>query len=94
MPVTSVYIPRVSHSHTPPPQETLQDQWVSLVQAPIKLLILPLVPVHVRFCVCPLRVRSLFPPFLWNSFHQAPMVFKAKCSRDSSSWCQNSNLGA
>ena len=52
---------------TPPHQETLQDQQVGLAQTPMKLLLLPLVPVYVRFCAIPLRVKSLFPPFLWSS---------------------------
>ena len=50
-------------------------------------------PVHVRFCVCTLRVKSLFPPFLWNSCNQAPLAFKAKCSGGSSSPCQTPGLG-
>ena len=33
----------------------------------MKLLLLPLVPVHVRFCANPLRVKSLFPSVLWSS---------------------------
>ena len=61
MAATSVYVPRVIHSCHLLLQETLQDQQVGLAQAPIKLLLLPWVPVHVRFCVCPLRVKSLFP---------------------------------
>lgn len=33
----------------------------------MKSLLLPLVPVHVRFCAIPLRVKSLFPSILWSS---------------------------
>ena len=34
-----------------PLQETPQGQQVALAQAPIKLLLLPWVPVHMKFCV-------------------------------------------
>ena len=57
----SVYIPRVSLSHPLPLQETLQDQQVGLAQGPIKLLLLPWVPMCKRFCVCPLKVKSVSP---------------------------------
>lgn len=46
--------------------ETLQDQQVGLTQTPIKLLIFPWVPVHVRFCVFPLRFLKLSPTGLLN----------------------------
>ena len=42
---------RVSRSRLLPLQETLQDQQVDVAQAPIKLLLLPWVPVHMKFCV-------------------------------------------
>ena len=42
-----------------PLQEAFQDQQVDLTQAPFKLLLLPWVLECVRFCVCPLRVKSL-----------------------------------
>ena len=67
---TSVCVPRVSHScppPTPPLQETLPDQQVGLAQAPINLLLLPWVPVHMRFCVRPLRMKRLFPLAPWDS---------------------------
>ena len=44
-----------------PLREALQDQQVGLTQAPFKLLLLPWISEHVRFCVRPLRVESLFP---------------------------------
>ena len=46
----------------------LQDthQQVGLAQAPMRLLLLPWVLVHVRFCVCHLKVKSLFPLVLWG----------------------------
>lgn len=59
---TNVYVLRVSHNHIPLPcQETLLDQQAGLSQAPIKLLLVPLVPVHMRFCGCSSKVKSLFP---------------------------------
>ena len=50
-----------------PLREVLQDLQVGLTQAPFKLLLLPWIPEHVRFCVGPLRVESLFPAALWLS---------------------------
>ena len=64
MSAASVYVPRVSCSFLLPLQEILQDQQVSLTQAPFKLLLLPWVLECVRFCVHPLRVESLFPTAL------------------------------
>ena len=46
----------------PPLQETLQDQKVGLVQVLVKLLHLPLVPVHARSCMCHSRAESLLLP--------------------------------
>ena len=40
------------------PQETLQGQKVGLTEAPIKSLLWPWVPKHVKFCGCPLRERT------------------------------------
>ena len=42
------------------------DQQVGLTQFSFKLLLLPWVLEHVRFCVHPLRVGSLFLPALWD----------------------------
>lgn len=53
---STIYVPRVSCNHLPPLQKTLQDHQVGLAQAPIKLLFLSWVPMHVRFCVCSSRV--------------------------------------
>ena len=58
---TGVFVPRVSCSHSLPLQEILQGQQVDLAQAPIKVLLLPWVLVHMRFCVSPLRVKSFSP---------------------------------
>ena len=57
---SSVCVPRMTSSCFLFLWETLQDQQVGLTQAPFKLLLLPWVPEHVRFCVLPLRVESLF----------------------------------
>ena len=78
----------------PPPQETLQDQQAGPTQAPIELLLLPLVPVHVRVYVHPLRVKSVFPTILWSSCFQALLAFKSKYSGGSSSQCQTPGLGS
>ena len=50
-----------------PLREALQDQQVGLMQVPFKLLPLPWVPEHVKFCVGLLRVVSLFPTAIWLS---------------------------
>ena len=62
-----IYVPRVSSRCLLPLGEALQDQQVGLTQAPFKSLLLPGVLECVRFCVCPLRVESLFPAALWVS---------------------------
>ena len=49
---------------------------------------LPWDPVHVKVCVCLLRMGSLFPPVLWSPCAQAPLAFNARCSRGSFSQCQ------
>ena len=61
MVATSVYVSRVSSSCLLPFWETLQNQQVGLTQTSFKLLLLLWVPKHLRFCVCPLKVESLFP---------------------------------
>ena len=33
---------------------------------------------HARFCVCPPRLESLFPPVLWKSCSQIPLAFKVR----------------
>ena len=44
---------------------------------------LPWDPVHVKVCVCLLRMGSPFPPVLWSSCAQPPLAFKARSSRGS-----------
>ena len=63
----SVYVPRVSSSHYLHLWEAPQDQQVGLTQAPFKFLFLCCIAEHVRFCVSPLIVESLFPTALWLS---------------------------
>ena len=53
---------------------------------------LPWVPVHMKPCVHPPRVESLFPPVVWSSCTQVPLAFKPKCSEGSSSQCQTPRL--
>ena len=89
---TGVHVPRMSYSHLLPPKKTFQDQHVGLAQAPMKSLLLPWVLVHMRPCVCPPRVESLFPSVLLSSCNQAPLAFKAEYSGSSSSWYQTSRL--
>lgn len=49
---------------------------------------LPWDPVHVKICVCLLRIGSLFSPVLWSSWAQAPLAINARCSGGSFSQCQ------
>ena len=41
-----------------------------------------------RFCLCPPRVESLFPPVLQKSYNQISLAFKVRFPGDSSSLCQ------
>lgn len=59
MAVSSVHALRVSSTCLLPLLEALQDQQ-ALTQDPFKLLLRPWVLEHVRFCVYPLGVESLF----------------------------------
>ena len=47
----------------------------------------PWVLVHTRFCLCPLRAESLFPPVLCKSCNQVLLAFKVKSPGDSQSLC-------
>ena len=57
----------LSHPHSSAISLGFQYQEVVLAQVPIKLLVLPWVLVCMRFCVRPLRLKSLFSPVLWGS---------------------------
>ena len=52
------------------------------------------VPVHIKSCVHPPKVESLFLPVLWSSCTQAPVAFKAKCFGGSSYYGQTLRLGS
>ena len=54
----------------------------------------PYILVHTRFCLCPPRVESLFPPVLWKSWNQIPLAGKVRFSGDSQSLCQILRLGS
>ena len=75
-----IYVPTVSFGCLLPLQEALQDLQVGLIQAPFQWLLLPCILERVRFCVCPLRVESLFPITLWVSLKKVPLAFQVKCS--------------
>ena len=51
------------------------------------------IPVYVKTFVHPPIVESLFPPVLWCSCTPPPLVFKAKCFGDSSSYSHTLMLG-
>ena len=52
------------------------------------------VPLHVETLCTHALIESLFPPILWSSCTQAPLVFKAKYSGGSSSQCQTPRQGS
>ena len=47
-----------------------------------------------RFCLCPPRLESLFPPVLWNSYNQIPLTCKGRFPRDSQCLCRIPSLGS
>ena len=89
----SVYVPRVSPSCILPLWEALQDQKAVLTHAPFKLLLLPWVSEHVRFCVCPLIVESVSynPPTLAKA---SPTGLQSQIFWHFSSWCRTPGLGS
>ena len=56
-------------------------------------LALPWDPVHVKVCVCLLRMGSPLSPVLWSSCTQGPPAFNARYSGGSFSHCQISMYG-
>ena len=50
--------------------------------------------VWVRFCLCPPRLESWFPPVLWNFYNHIPLPFKIRFPGDSQSLCQFPWLGS
>ena len=77
LPQELVLVPTARHRWPPPPQDTLQ---VPAGSGSYGVTALSLVPVHVKPCVYPPRVESLFLLALWRSYTQAPRIFKVKCS--------------
>ena len=53
-----------------------------------------LVLVCTRFCLCPQRVESLFPPVLWKSYNQIPLACTTRFPGESQSLCQIPRLGS
>ena len=53
----------------------------------------PWVVVHVRLCLCPPRVESLFPPVLWKYYNQSPVAFKVRFPGDSQPLYQIPQVG-
>ena len=49
---------------------------------------------HARFCLCPPRLKYLFPLVLWKSCNQIPLAFKVRFPGDSQSFCQIPRLGS
>ena len=74
MAASSVYVPMGSFSCLLPLWEALLHQQESLTQTPFKLLPLSWDVEHVRFCVSPLRVETLYVTALWLSHTQSPLA--------------------
>ena len=75
------------------PQETLQHLQVVLVQSPMGSLLLSSGSWCTQDFVCTVQDRSLFPPVLWKSYSQFPLVFKVRFAGDSQSHCWIPRLG-
>ena len=50
--------------------------------------------VQARFCLCPPRLESLFPPVLWKSCNQILLAFKVRFPGDSQTLCWVPRLGS
>ena len=46
------------------------------------------------FCLCSLRLESLFPPVLWKPYNQIPLALSTRFPRNSQSLCRISRLGS
>ena len=68
----SIYVPNGNQLCFLSLCEALQDQQMNLTQAPFKLLPLYWNSEHVKLCMSPLRVESLFPIALWLSHYTSP----------------------
>ena len=76
----------VSHSWSLPPQETIPDPEV----CQLRLLWTYCFALRLNICetLCVLSKSGVsVPPVLWSSSTQALLIFKARCSWISSSWC-------
>ena len=77
-----------THTFTGDPPTLTSSFGILWVTAPFLWVL-----VHARFCLCPLRLGSLFPPVLWKSYNQILLAFKARFSGDLQSLCQVPRLG-
>ena len=85
----SIYVPRGSFHCLLLLQEALQDQQMGMTQAPFRLLTLPWVLEHVRFCMHSFTVESLF----YRPLALMYMAFKVSHS-GGSSLCRSLELGS
>lgn len=74
MAASNVYVPMGSFHCLLPLWKALLHQQKGLTQTPFKLLPLSWDVEHVRFCVSPLRVESLYLTPLWLSHTQYPLA--------------------
>lgn len=76
------------------PRGVLVVSWLSgsLLKISLKLLPLYLDSRHVRFCIYPLKYKSLFPLAFWISYMQALLDSKDRCFGDLFSQCRNLGL--
>ena len=58
------------------------------------ILPFPWVFVCIRFCLCLLRVESLFSLFMWKSYNQIPLAFKVRFPGNFQSLCWIPWLGS
>ena len=86
--------PTINHSHPVLSLEIPQDPYTGrsdLLSYGVSALLWD--PVHMKACVHPSRMESLFPTVLWISCAQALLVFNAKYSGGSSSQCKTHRHG-
>ena len=50
--------------------------------------------VCMRFCLCPLWLKSLFPPVFWKSYNQIPLAFRSDSLESPSSFVRSLGLEA
>jgi len=87
--------PAVGPCQLTPLPETLKHTQTRLAQSSLGVTApFSWVLVCTRFCLCPPRLESLFPPVLWKSCNQIPLVFKVRFPGDSQSLCRVPRLGS